>query len=267
MDEKKTGKIDPVAKGIAFEKLITDILNKSGFNAYRTNITNPYDPGEYKHGFDGGVDIIATWESDKTAKTHREFEFFIQCKCHKNDLTKAAIAEVYAGMHARKANENYQLPVVIAVGDASKETLQYAKSLGVELILREEVNVLMQARAGVKIPYKSYGIMTKLILFHHTKDSIWVDTLPIGKKKYDVQNTTDYLLNQANIDFDNAESSLRMAELYDRKANAERRKALDIQKAAVYRSIQASGFLKEQQRNKKKTHRESESPSDAMDGG
>ena len=34
-------------------------------------------------------------------KTYKDFIFYIQCKHHNKDLTKSAISEVYAGMHAR----------------------------------------------------------------------------------------------------------------------------------------------------------------------
>ena len=58
-----TNKINnAVTKGIQFEKTMESFLNESGLKATRTNVSNEYDPAEYKAGFDGGVDIIATFE-------------------------------------------------------------------------------------------------------------------------------------------------------------------------------------------------------------
>ena len=80
-----------VNKGFQFEEQITKLLNSCGLKAVRTNKTNEYDPDNYKHGFDGGVDIIATF--DTVGRYERHFEFYIQCKCRKEDLTKSAISE------------------------------------------------------------------------------------------------------------------------------------------------------------------------------
>ena len=51
-----------VEKGLQFEKAVVDMLNKCGFKAWRTNQSNEADPERYKAGFDGGVDIIATFD-------------------------------------------------------------------------------------------------------------------------------------------------------------------------------------------------------------
>ena len=50
---------------------------------------NEADPERYKAGFDGGVDFIATF--DVVKPIHRNVCFYIQCKCHKEPLTKTAI--------------------------------------------------------------------------------------------------------------------------------------------------------------------------------
>ena len=50
-----------VEKGLQFEKAVVDMLNKCGFKAWRTNQSNEADLERYKAGFDGGVDIIATF--------------------------------------------------------------------------------------------------------------------------------------------------------------------------------------------------------------
>ena len=51
-----------VEKGLQFEKAVVDMLNKCGFKAWRTNQSNEADLERYKAGFDGGVDIIATFD-------------------------------------------------------------------------------------------------------------------------------------------------------------------------------------------------------------
>lgn len=66
-----------VTIGIEFEQRIEKILNQCGLSACRTNKTNPHDPENFKHGFDGGVDIIAEFKHEL-----REYTFYIQCKCH-----------------------------------------------------------------------------------------------------------------------------------------------------------------------------------------
>ena len=88
-----------VEKGLQFEKAVVDMLNKYGFKAWRTNQSNEADLERYKAGFDGGADIIATFDVIKPIC--RNVCFYIQCKCHKEPLTKSAISEVYAGMYAR----------------------------------------------------------------------------------------------------------------------------------------------------------------------
>ena len=54
--------MNPVEKGLQFEVAIANMLTKCGFKAWRTNQSNEADPERYKAGFDGGVDIIATFD-------------------------------------------------------------------------------------------------------------------------------------------------------------------------------------------------------------
>lgn len=96
-------------------------------------------------------------------------------KCHKEPLTKSAISEVYAGMHARKGTTVTSLPVVFATSDASQETMQFAKDLGVELFLKNEFTLVKDAEAGLSVPY---GNLMRVILYHYTKDVVWIKTLP-----------------------------------------------------------------------------------------
>ena len=81
-----------VEKELQFEKAVVDMLNKCGFKAWRTNQSNEADQERYKAGFDCGVDIIATF--DVVKPICRNVCFYIQCKYHKEPLTKSAISEV-----------------------------------------------------------------------------------------------------------------------------------------------------------------------------
>ena len=63
---------------------------------------NEADPERYKAGFDGGVDFIATF--DVVKPIHRNVCFYIQCKCHKEPLTKTAIRHTNVN---RDKNNNF----------------------------------------------------------------------------------------------------------------------------------------------------------------
>lgn len=250
-----------VSIGIDFEEKVLKILQSCGLEAYRTNQTNIHDPEGYKHGFDGGVDIIATFQT--SVKNNRDFVFFIQCKCHKADLTKQAIAEVYAGMHVRKGFGGSSVPVVVATDSASQETIQYAKELGVELFLGEQWNLLRQASETGKVPYGNYGTFMKVMLYHHTKDTTWIDTLPESGNTLSEISMTEQLLADTKADFDRAQSYLDSANRMEHRAMENRQKALDIQKAAAYRAIQAGNSVN----NSKESHTKKEKPAVIEDAG
>lgn len=247
--------------GITFEKKVLEKLHSYGLEAYRTNQTNIHDPKGYKHGFDGGVDIIADFHT--SIKGGRDFVFYIQCKCHKADLTKTAISEVYAGMHIRKGFGSSCIPVVIATCGASQETMQFAKELGVELFLQEQADILKQARAAGKVPYGKYGTFLKVLLYSCTKDTLWIDTLPENENNLSDNRMKDQLLMDAKIDFDRAETYLQYADNLERKAREERQKALDIQRAAAYNAIQTGGFI----HHSKEQHTKPEQPAVIEDSG
>ena len=252
-----------VSKGLVFEERVEGILKKSGMKAWRTNKTNPHDPIGYKHGFDGGVDIIATFESGLPYE--RYYDFYIQCKNHANGITKTAINEVYGGMHARHAIDGYSVPVVIAHGDASQETRQYAKELGVELFLSFEMELVESASKGEYIPYGSYGSLVKALLYYHTKDNIWLQTLPQNKNALSEVTATEKLLLYTMSEFDNAQSHLDKANSLARRANEEQQKALDIQKVVAYRVLEANINL--EKRSKKEKSSRKDKPAIDMDSG
>lgn len=250
--------ISAVEKGIRFEKRIIEKLTEAGFKAHRTNVTNEHDPENYKHGFDGGVDIIATYEL--TGTVNKSYTFYIQCKNHAKDLTKTAISEVYAGMKVRNATG---IPVVIAMSNASQETRQYAKELGVELYLIEEDKILKDAKKTGKVAYGNYGVLLKLMLYHYTKDTSLLATLPDCKGAIKAISQTDQFIEDAKKEFDRAQTFLDYADSCDKKAKENRQKALDIQRIAVYRNIRAMEELSKD----KKGSRDRERTTIAKDSG
>ena len=245
-----------VNKGFEFEVYVEKILNDCGLRAGRTNKANDHDPENYKRGFDGGVDIIASYTTEP--KYNKGYTFYIQCKCYKKDLTKTAIAEVYAGINVRNVKGWNCLPVVIASCDASQETIQYAKDLDVELILRKDWDLIQQAKATGKVTYGNYGTLMKILLYHFTKEETFMQTLPecFGVSKELTE--TEKLLEQFKQEFNNAQSHLDKAQIFERKRNEEHQKALDIQKASVYKVLQMAGNTVVCD-NKKKSGKESKS--------
>lgn len=225
-----------VNKGFEFEVYVEKFLNDCGLRAGRTNKANDHDPENYKRGFDGGVDIIASYATEP--KYNKGYTFYIQCKCYKKDLTKTAIAEVYAGINVRNVKGWNCLPVVIASCDASQETIQYAKDLDVELILRKDWDLLHAARVTGKAPYGNYGVLMKILLHHYTGDDVYVQTLPDSFSKNRELTMTEKLMEQFKKEFDSAQSHLDRAQVFERKRNEEHQKALDIQKTSVFKALQ-----------------------------
>jgi hypothetical protein len=249
----------PVEKGMRYEEKVVSILKGYGLEAFRTNKANESDPVQYKAGFDGGVDVIAKFSTTET-KVYKDFVFYIQCKDHKADLTKSAIEEVYAGMHARNAKSPNCIPVVFSSSEATKETRQFAMGLGVELFLPEHDQLLEDAKKGIPIPYSNYGVLLKILLSVATKDKTWLDTLPDYQSKINNLTSLDQQLIASEIDFDEAQALLDEAAQYERKAQAQRQKSLDIQRMAVMRTLQASNTAT-------KKFREMKTADNDLDGG
>lgn len=233
-------KISAVEKGLDYEDKVVKALTSWGFDAHRTNVTNPDDPEEYKHGFDGGVDIIARYSVD--TKVKKDLTFYIQCKHLKTELPKSAVSEVYAGMHARKATSRQNYAVVLTTTDASQETTQFAKALGVELITAREKEVLRFLVQTKHITYDNYGPLMKIIIYNYTKDPIWIDTLPENGNPLSDVAMQEKLLKQTEADFDSAQADLDTADNYERKAKEARQRAIDKQKVAAMRVLQSCGL-------------------------
>lgn len=250
-----------VEVGLEFENTVLRLLTECGIDAYRTNKANPSDPQQYRAGFDGGVDIIGRYSI--AGKVYKDFVFYIQCKCWKNSLTKSAISEVYAGMHARGGLSIGSIPVVIASGSATEETIQYAESLGVEVILDIHIQLLSSARALGHIEYGNYGILMKILLYHYTKDKDWLDTLPDTIPNLNDRTIKQELLEQTKDDLDKIQAEWDAIALQENKLHRKRQKILDMTKVAMFRNIQASDF----NRNSHEKHIKSDKPTIDMDSG
>ena len=225
-----------VEKGIRFEISVVEFIKKCGMRAIRTNKANDHDPEGYKAGFDGGVDIIAEFEDH--SKFKKSATFYIQCKCHEAPLSKQAVCEVYAGRHARKHSINNSYAVVFTTSEVSQETIQYAKSLDVELFTKSEFSTIREVMNGTPIEYGNYGTFMRTLLYLITKSKVWLDSLPYSKNILSDINNTEDRLRDCKVDFDKAQSYLDSARLFERRAAQDRQKALDIQRVAVFRALQ-----------------------------
>jgi hypothetical protein len=250
---------DAVRIGLEFEQRIEKILKQCGLEAYRTNKTNPHDPENYKHGFDGGVDIIATFKHEL-----RTYMLYIQCKYHAKGITKTAINEVFGGMYARKAVNSNTVPVVVAHGDASQETRQYARELGVELLLSKEMRILEEASKTKTASYANYGILMKALLFHCTKDVNWVNTMPENTDTTSDISATEELLHLTMQSFNDAQSHLDTINQYQAKIMEEQQKSLNIQRVAVYKVLEASIKIGKQCQNCRQRQK-SQAPAPTID--
>lgn len=256
-------KKSPVEIGIEYENKVVEILNDCGLEAYKTNKANESDPDQYKAGFDGGVDIIAKY-SVTVRKIYKDFVFYIQCKCwNGKELTKSAISEVYAGMHARGGASKGSIPVVFATSEASQETRQFAENLGVELILNRELTLISHARTTGSIVYANYGVLMKVILYHYTKDRELLETLPDTNSNVESMTWKEQVLSQTQMDLAMLQSEWDTIANQELKLQQKRQKTLDMTKIAVLRNVQTIDYS----RNSHEKHVTGETPTIDMDSG
>ena len=251
-----------VSIGIEFENRVLNLLIESGLEAWRTNKANPDDPEQYKAGFDGGVDIIARCQEP------RDYIFYIQCKCHKTELAKTAISEVYAGMHARSGVDGVSIPVVFSTSGASEETRQYAKSLGVELILSDDMNRLNHAKIYGETVYANYGTLMRVLIYHYTKDKDLVNCLPDYYNELSNQNIKSLMLEEAKVSLNDIQSKWDVITSKEFKLQQERQRALDATKYAIIQNIHSVDYYRKDNGNKKNVKREvREKPTITKDSG
>lgn len=253
-------KNNPVTKGITFEKAVEKMLKMCGLTTTRTNVSNEYDPAGVKAGYDGGVDIIATY--DMNGKLGKARAFYIQCKNHKEPLTKTAVSEVYAGMHDRTGKDTGSVAVVVCTSTASEETRKYAKSLGVELITRGEYAIIQQAMGGVPVEYNSkYGILMKIILFHYTKESKWFESIPYNNHFLDNKYLENQLILQTMAEMDAGQSCIDKALDMQRQSNEKMQVGIDVIRQAAFSVAKlAAPMIKKAERKRNRDQK-------ALEGG
>lgn len=110
--------------GHKFEKEITDLLNKTGYNAVKTKGSN-----------DGGIDIILYDNSNHIST-------LIQCKAYKKQLSPATARELFGVMTSRKVNRG----MIICLGGFSKETIKFTHGKNIELLdINDIINLTKNA--------------------------------------------------------------------------------------------------------------------------
>ena len=96
------------------------------------------------------------------------------------------------------------------------------------------------------MPYSNYGNLMRIILYHCTKDVVWIKNLPESQPALGIQSMRDRMIDEAHLDFEQSQTYLDRASSLERKSQEQRQKALDIQKSAVYRALQACNFSKKE---------------------
>lgn len=52
------------------------------------------------------------------------------------------------------------------------------------------------------MPYGNYGNLMRIILYHCTKDVVWIKTLPESQPALGIQSMRDRMIDEANLDFE-----------------------------------------------------------------
>lgn len=254
-------KKSPVEIGMAYENSVVEMLQSCDLEAYRTNKANPSDPKQYKAGFDGGVDVIAKYSVK--GNVCKNFVFYIQCKHHKENLTKSAISQAYAGMHVRGEFSKGGIPVVFSTADATEETRTFAKTLGVELILKREIALIGHARTTGQIVYADYGVLMKILLHHYTKDSDLLETLPDTNSDSATISLKEQLYWQTKMDIAMLQSELDTIASLELKLQQKKQKMIDKIKIAMFRNVQTIDYS----RNSHEKQIKSDSQTTDMESG
>ena len=60
-------------------------------------------------------------------------------------------------------------------------------------------------------------IMERIILYHCTKDVVWIKTLPESQPALGIQSMRDRMIDEANLDFEQSQTYLDRASSLERK--------------------------------------------------
>ena len=55
------------------------------------------------------------------------------------------------------------------------------------------------------MPYGNYGNLMRIILYHYTKDVVWIKTLPESQPALGIQSMRDRMIDEANLDFEQSQ--------------------------------------------------------------
>lgn len=68
------------------------------------------------------------------------------------------------------------------------------------------------------MPYGNYGNLMRIILYHCTKDVVWIKTLPESQPALGIQSMRARMMDEANLDFEQSQTYLDRASSLERKA-------------------------------------------------
>lgn len=72
------------------------------------------------------------------------------------------------------------------------------------------------AASGLPVPYGNYGNLMRIILYHCTKDVVWIKTLPESQPALGIQSMRDRMIDEANLDFEQSQTYLDRASSIER---------------------------------------------------
>ena len=72
------------------------------------------------------------------------------------------------------------------------------------------------AASGLPVPYGNYGNLMRIILYHCTKDVVWIKTLPESQQALGIQSMRDIMIDEANLDFEQSQTYLDRASSLER---------------------------------------------------
>ena len=68
------------------------------------------------------------------------------------------------------------------------------------------------------MPYSNSGNLMRIILYHCTKDVVWIKNLPESQPALGIQSMRDRMIDEANLDFEQSQTYLDRASSLERKA-------------------------------------------------
>jgi hypothetical protein len=131
----------PTVGGTMFEEYLLSIYRQLGYTAH--TIAELKKKGIVKiAGFDQGADLLVEYVENGQVK-----KAVIQCKHYKNNVDNKAIQEA----HAAKGFYDCQIAIVVTNAGFTKASIELAKKLNVELVDRQQLQILNERAAQPKL--------------------------------------------------------------------------------------------------------------------